>query len=71
MTRFSLQFIKIGQLYIVVSKIVKHKAVVGVLDKRWSQVVPSLYLLQSRLEKLGVTYVNGEVSYSEGETPHV
>lgn len=36
---------------------------VGVLDKRWSQVLPSLYVLQSRLEKLSVTYVDNEVRY--------
>ena len=43
---------------------------VGVLDKRWSQIVPSLYLLQSGLEKLGITYVNGEVRYSESGDYH-
>lgn len=38
---------------------------VGTLDKKWSQIVPSLYLLQLGLEKLGITYVNGEVRYVE------
>lgn len=43
---------------------------VGVLDKRWSQIVPSLYLLQSGLERLGVSYVDGEVRYIAGEEVH-
>jgi hypothetical protein len=36
---------------------------VGVLDKKWSQIVHNLHLLQSGLEKLGIIYVNGEVRY--------
>jgi hypothetical protein len=40
---------------------------VGVLDKRWSQILPSLYVLQSRLEKLGVIYANNKVSYVDRE----
>ena len=40
---------------------------VGVVDKKWNQVLPSLYVLQSRLEKLGVIYVNNKVIYDDRE----
>lgn len=42
------------------------------LDKRWNQFIPSIYLLVSKLESLGLVYQNGEVSYMDSEEfPHV
>jgi hypothetical protein len=43
---------------------------VGVLDRRWSRIVPDLYRLQSGLERLDVKYANGEVSYGKIEEVH-
>jgi hypothetical protein len=36
---------------------------VRVLDNRWNHFVPSLYTLQSKLERFGIALVNGKVCY--------
>ena len=33
------------------------------LDNRWNHILPSLYLMQSKLADLGVVLVNDEVVY--------
>ena len=33
------------------------------LDNRWNLILPSLYLMQSKLANLGVVLVNDEVAY--------
>ena len=43
------------------------QSLVRSLDKRWNAFLPSVYLLQSKLEKLGLVLVDNEVSYTDGE----
>lgn len=37
------------------------------LDKRWSQFIPSVYLLANRIEGLGLEYHDGIVTYNDTE----
>jgi hypothetical protein len=37
------------------------------LDCCWNRLLPSLYLLQSKLEERGLILVNNEISYPNGE----
>ena len=48
------------RLYIWKTKLVRQ------LDCYWNQLVLSLYLMFEKLEKLGLIFANGEVSYFGG-----
>jgi hypothetical protein len=38
------------------------------LDCCWNHLLPGLYILQSKLEKYGLTLVNDEISYPDIDT---